>query len=157
MLKENSEGRIKDDLHETSGFASDRLRSVLSKAQNMTSVILTLPYPPSVNVYWRKRGKVTYLSQRGRLFKTAVAEYVAQHNIMKFGSSEVEVMIVLRPRRKAGFMDIDNCCKAVLDSCQDAGVFDDDNQVTKLTVERGTYIKGGACVVVVLERKHDVQ
>lgn len=114
---------------------------------------MTLPYPPSVNTYWRKRGKMTYLSKAGRDFKTAVAEYVVEHNVPKFGAANIEVMIVLRPRRISGFMDIDNCCKAVLDSCQDAGVFDDDNQVSKLIVERGAYIKGGACVVVVTKRK----
>ena len=117
------------------------------------TVVMTLPYPPSVNVYWRKRGSVTYLSKKGRDFKTAVAEYVAEHSVPKLGDVNLEVMIVLRPRRTAGFMDIDNCCKAVLDSCQDAGVFDDDNQVSRLVVERGEYIKGGACVVVVTERE----
>lgn len=117
------------------------------------SVVLSLPYPPSVNVYWRKRGSTTYLSKKGREYKTAVAEYVAEHGVPKFGDAPVEVMIILQPRRMSGFMDIDNCCKAVLDSCQDAGVFDDDNQVWKLTVERGSYVKFGACVVVVTKRK----
>lgn len=115
-------------------------------------VSLKLPYPPSVNVYWRKRGNITYLSKKGRQFKTAVAEYVSEHNVRKFGSKAVEVCIILNPRSRSGFMDIDNCCKAVLDSCQDAGVFDDDNQVVRLVVERGVYTKGGACLVFVNER-----
>lgn len=117
------------------------------------SVVMKLPYPPSVNVYWRKRGSITYVSKKGKEFKTAVAEYVVEHNVPKLGDADIEVAIVLRPRTRTKFMDIDNCCKAVLDSCQDAGVFDDDNQVSKLMVERGDYIKGGACVVVITKRK----
>jgi len=31
-------------------------------------------------------------------------------------------------------------------------VFDDDNQVVRLVVERGVYTKGGACLVFVNER-----
>lgn len=135
-------------LHARSCFKSHQKKSLVSKA-----ITLSLPYPPSTNVYWRKHGAVTYLSKKGRLFKTAVAEYVNQNNIPKLGDVPLEVLIVLRPRTRSKFMDIDNCCKAVLDSCQDAGVFDDDNQVTRLVVERGDYIKGGACVVVLQKRE----
>jgi Holliday junction resolvase RusA-like endonuclease len=46
-------------------------------------------------------------------------------------------------------MDIDNCLKAILDSCQDAGIFDCDSQVQRLTVERGETIKFGGCQVFI--------
>lgn len=120
------------------------------------TAILSLPYPPSVNTYWRRARNRTYISKKGQVFKQAVAEYVIENKVPKFGEAKVEVMIVLRPR-STNFMDIDNCCKAVLDSCQDAGVFDDDNQIWKLTVERGDPIKGGACVVVIAERSEPCQ
>jgi crossover junction endodeoxyribonuclease RusA len=45
-------------------------------------------------------------------------------------------------------MDIDNCIKPILDALQDAGVFDDDVQVQKVTIERGLPMKGGGCVVM---------
>jgi len=48
-------------------------------------------------------------------------------------------------------MDIDNCAKAILDSLQDAGVFDDDSQVWKLNIERGISKKGGGCIVMIME------
>lgn len=115
-------------------------------------VILNLPYPPSVNTYWRRSRNATYISKKGQLFKQSVAEYVAENNVPKFGDAEIEVTIALRPR-STNYMDIDNCAKAVLDSCQDAGVFDDDNQVWKLTILRGEPIKGGACVVIITTRK----
>ena len=115
-------------------------------------VILKLPYPPSVNTYWRRSRNATYISKKGQQFKRAVAEYVADTKVPKFGDAEIEVIIVIRPR-STNYMDIDNCAKAVLDSCQDAGVFDDDNQVWKLTIERGTPIKGGECVVIITNRE----
>lgn len=119
----------------------------------MTS--LRLPYPPSVNAYWLQSGKRKYISKRGRLFKQAVADYVSENNIIKFGGAELAVNIRLFPRSKI-LMDIDNCCKAILDSCQDAGIFDDDQQITKLVVERGGQIKGGGCAVFIMEREeHD--
>ena len=114
-------------------------------------VILKLPYPPSVNTYWRRSRNATYISKKGQQFKQAVAEYVADTKVPKFGDAEIEVIIVIRPR-STNYMDIDNCAKAVLDSCQDAGVFDDDNQVWKLTIERGTPIKGGECVVIITNK-----
>ena len=46
-------------------------------------------------------------------------------------------------------MDIDNMLKCLGDSLQDAGVFDDDQQVWKITIERGEKIKGGGCQVTV--------
>jgi Holliday junction resolvase RusA-like endonuclease len=40
------------------------------------------------------------------------------------------------------------------DSLQDAGAFDDDQQVWKITIERGAKIKGGGCEVTVTEYFH---
>ena len=111
-----------------------------------------LPYPPSVNTYWLTSGRRKYLSKRGRDFKEQVQDYVIVHKIPKLGSIPIQVDIILRPRSKK-LMDIDNCAKAVLDSLQDAGVFDDDSQVWKLTIERGITHTGGSCVVMIDEYK----
>jgi Holliday junction resolvase RusA-like endonuclease len=45
-------------------------------------------------------------------------------------------------------MDIDNCIKPILDALQDAGVFDDDCQVQRVSISRGLPKKGGGCVVM---------
>lgn len=113
-------------------------------------ILLNLPYPPSVNAYWLTSGRRKFLSKRGREFKQAVQEYVIDNKIPKLGSKAVSVEIILRPRSKK-LMDIDNCAKAVLDSLQDAGVFDNDQQVWKLTIERGIPRKGGGAVVMIFE------
>jgi len=115
-------------------------------------IILYLPYPPSVNAYWLTTGRRKYISKRGREFKQMVAEYVIEKKIPKLGDIPIQVDIILRPRSKK-LMDIDNCAKAILDSLQDAGVFDNDSQVWKLTIERGIRQTGGGCVVMIEEYK----
>ena len=47
-------------------------------------------------------------------------------------------------------LDIDNCCKAILDSMQ-GYMYEDDQQVWKLTVERGEKVKNGGCQVIIKE------
>jgi len=115
-------------------------------------LILYLPYPPSVNNYWITSGNRKFLSKRGREFKEQVAAYVIDNKIPKLGEMAVQIDIILRPRNKR-LMDIDNSCKAILDSIQDAGIIDDDSQVWKLTVERGITHTGGSCVVMIEEYK----
>lgn len=115
-------------------------------------IILYLPYPPSVNNYWITSGNRKFLSKRGREFKEQVAAYVIEKNVPKLGEMAVQIDIILRPRNKR-LMDIDNSCKAILDSIQDAGIIDDDSQVWKLTVERGITHTGGSCVVMIEEYK----
>ncbi len=108
-------------------------------------ITLNLPYPPSVNNYWIASGKRRFISARGRAFKQRVAELSG--NVATYGDQKVEVNIVLFPRNKR-LMDIDNSCKAILDSLI-GFLYDDDSQVWKLTVERGEVIKGGGCQVTI--------
>lgn len=101
------------------------------------------PYPPSVNSYWLQSGKRRYISKRGVEFKKAVHEIL--DGVTGFGDAPVEVSIILYPRDKR-LLDIDNCCKAIMDSMNGI-IFDDDQQVWRLSVERGEKIKGGGCSV----------
>ena len=97
-------------------------------------------------------GHRRYISKRGMEFKQAVAE--ACKGLQSFGAQEVELSIALHPRDKR-LMDIDNCGKAICDSLQ-GYLYEDDQQVWKLTIERAEKIKGGGCVVTIKEyRKHD--
>jgi crossover junction endodeoxyribonuclease RusA len=115
-------------------------------------ITLTLPYPPSVNAYWMASGHRRYISKRGMEFKRAVAE--ACKDLPSYQDQPVELSVILHPRDKR-LMDIDNCGKAICDSLQ-GYLYEDDQQVWKLTIERSEKIKGGGCVVTVKEyRKHD--
>jgi len=117
-------------------------------------MILTLPYPPSVNTYWRANGKRRFISKAGVEFKHAVQEYVINNAIPKLGSARLRVDIVIRPRSRRVF-DIDNLLKAILDALMNAGVYDDDSQVDDLHITRGDPCPNGACLVVIETIKGD--
>ena len=110
--------------------------------------MLVLPFPPSLNTYWRNfRGRMV-LSEKGRAYKQAIAEYVSENNIPKYGEQKLKITMILQPRDKRK-IDIDNRIKCVLDSLQDAGVFDDDFHVDELHVMRGEQVKGGKLLLTI--------
>ena len=89
------------------------------------------------------------MSKQGREYKKAVAEYISESNAPKLGQARLSLEIVLWPKDKRKY-DIDNRIKALLDSLQDAGVFDDDEQIDQINVYRGTgEHKGGQARVLI--------
>jgi len=95
---------------------------------------LHLPYPPSVNTLWRRRGSRYYLSKRGKLFREAVRIAVLSMHCPTF-TGEVAVEIDVAPPDRMR-RDIDNIIKIILDSLQLAKVYHDDSQVASLSVKR---------------------
>jgi|TARA_R110002126_G_scaffold545_6_gene3517 Holliday junction resolvase RusA-like endonuclease len=75
---------------------------------------------------------------------------VIVHNVPKLGSARLEMQVTLYPkdRRK---QDIDNRIKALWDALASAGVFDNDEQIDVLMVQRGEIRKGGGCLVMIEE------
>jgi crossover junction endodeoxyribonuclease RusA len=130
---------------------------------------LTLPYPPSVNSYWRttaskpkqfgagmklsgaKRSPISvYISDKGQKFRTDVMQAVLIARAAKQLTGRLQLDVVLHPG-DARVRDIDNSLKALLDSLSHAGVYIDDSQIDRLIVCRGDIIKGGQCRVLISE------
>jgi crossover junction endodeoxyribonuclease RusA len=109
-------------------------------------LILDLPLPPSVNHYWGQHGHRRYVSKAGVAFKSQVSDYVIEYRVPKLGTARIAMTVVLFPkdRRK---QDIDNRIKALWDALADAGVFDNDEQIDTLFIERGEIKKNGGCRV----------
>ena len=96
----------------------------------------------------------TVLSKAGREYKVKVAEYVVENNVPKYGESKLKITMILQPKDKRK-IDIDNRIKCVLDSLQEAGVFDDDFQVDELHVLRGEQVKGGKLLLTIEVIDHE--
>lgn len=94
---------------------------------------MTLPFPPSINGYWRTFRGRQIISKRGREYRRLVLSQIA-HNPNKRLKNNLEVTMVLFPpdRRKR---DIDNYTKAVFDAITHAGVWEDDSQVKLLILK----------------------
>jgi len=104
-------------------------------------VRLTLPWPPSVNHYWGRRGKRTFVTARGKRFRKAVGYAVLAAKSPHFaGPCELRITAYPPDRRRR---DLDNITKALFDALEHAGVFDDDALVTRYSVERAEPVKGG--------------
>lgn len=118
----------------------------------MSTYTYTLPWPPSVNTLWRAVRGRNILSKRGREFyEDGQRVLLPQPRPSSPLLGRVSVTITLLPPTRRGY-DIDNRTKAVLDLLTKAGIWADDEQVTRLLVEKGEVTKGGAAVVTVEAR-----
>lgn len=122
----------------------------------MTPLLLSLPWPPSVNDYWvtvRRQGKVIkFLSDRGTAYR-AETVFEAKKAMYKqkcrgFKDMRVAVHIVACPPTR-GRRDLDNLFKAPLDALTYAGIWDDDEQIDDLHIVRGPVKKPGHMTVIV--------
>ena len=104
-----------------------------------------LPYPPSVNHYWRRAGSRTFISREGRVFRKKVVRILAAMGTRPMdGRLRVVVEVYPPDNRKR---DLDNVLKALLDALQHGGAFHDDFQIDQLSVLRHGKTAGG-CVSV---------
>lgn len=121
-------------------------------------VEITIPYPPSVNTYWRMARGRMIISKRGREYRDAVDVAVKNH----FDSEEVEdprpllgrlkvkIKAIMPDRRRR---DIDNIAKATLDALGYAGIYGDDEQIDDLRIVRGEVLKPGCLDIEITEKK----
>ena len=84
------------------------------------------------------------------IFREKVAEYLEEYKVPHLGTKRLKMEVILYPRDKR-VQDIDNRIKALWDALTDAGVFDDDEQIDVLIVQRGEIRKGGGCLVMIDE------
>ncbi|MCO7512375.1 RusA family crossover junction endodeoxyribonuclease [Serratia fonticola] len=112
-------------------------------------MILTLPFPPSMNSYWRSPNKGTLkgrhlISERGRKSRTeAIARVLEQlRRQPKPITTNIAVTVVFCPPNKAP-RDLDNYFKALFDAMTHAGVWVDDKQIKRIVADWGPVTKGG--------------
>jgi crossover junction endodeoxyribonuclease RusA len=106
---------------------------------------LELPFPPSINHYWRRVGARTLISRGGRAFRQSVCSILAARRIQPL-EGPLELLIELYPpdRRRR---DADNSLKSLLDALQHGGAYGDDSQIVHLDTWKREPIPGGMAVV----------
>ena len=106
---------------------------------------LELPWPPSVNHYWRRVGNRTLISRGGRAFRKRVCALLALQRVRPL-TGPLAVAVTLHPpdRRRR---DIDNLQKALLDALQHGGAYGDDSQIVRLTIEKAEPLDSGKTLV----------
>lgn len=114
--------------------------------ETQSSFEATLPWPPTVNTYYRHKviGKLAtvYVTQEGKAYRKAVNLCLAEHGVKTYaleGDLRVEIEVFPPDRRKR---DIDNLLKSLLDSLTHAQVWKDDNQISDLRIYRNPTIAG---------------
>lgn len=113
---------------------------------------LELPYPPSVNHYWRRVGNRTLISRGGRTFRAEVCQLLRSHKPEPLaGPLEVSIQVHPPDRRRR---DLDNCLKSLLDAMQHGGVYHDDSQIVRLAIEKCPPTPGGKTLVRIRELSH---
>ena len=122
-------------------------------------VELVLPYPPSVNHYYKNAGfgrKI--LGERGRDYRKAVKLLVLKQRILG-GNKGVELPLICEvkatvkvypPDRKR--RDLDNVFKCLFDSLTKAEVYADDRQVKHIDAKMCEVVKGGRVEIIIEER-----
>jgi crossover junction endodeoxyribonuclease RusA len=120
---------------------------------------LTLPWPVSVNAYYRAYRGGSILSAAGRAYKKAVAiQLMCQRFRIRNDAEAVRtgklsvVYKVFEPDHRR--RDLSNLLKSMEDAMQDARVFEDDSQFARIVIERAGFYPEGK-VEVEIEVMHD--
>jgi crossover junction endodeoxyribonuclease RusA len=113
----------------------------------MSDYKLTMPWPPSVNGYWRSFKGRQIISKRGREYRADVVALMKDAGLHgELLSGRISVKITLEPPTLRKY-DIDNFCKGVFDGLSHAKFWVDDEQVDKLTIEKAEKKKGGSVIL----------
>lgn len=98
-------------------------------------MVIELPWPPSVNHYWRRCGNRYFVSAEGKSFRDQVYLLASEFRGHFKENEHLEILIEAYPpdRRRR---DLDNILKSLLDSLQYAEVYEDDSQIDFLAIRR---------------------
>lgn len=108
-------------------------------------MVIQLPYPPSVNHYWRRVGHRTLISREGRTFRRNVCALLGGSGRPPRNGRIALCMDAFPPDRRR--RDLDNLQKPLLDALEHAGIYEDDSQIDLLVTRRMMICPSGQIVV----------
>ena len=110
---------------------------------------LELPFPPSVNHYYRRVGPRTLISREGRAYREQVCSVLHRLGVKELPGRLAVVIEAHPPDRRR--RDLDNMQKSLLDSLEKAGAYTDDSQIDFLAITRRQPVPDGAVIVTLQE------
>lgn len=114
---------------------------------------LKLPFPPSLNSYYRTVNNRILISEKGRIYRQNVLlACISQFRLVPklSGRLSVKIIATMPDKRRR---DLDNMLKAVLDAMQHAGVYLDDSQIDHLQIIRSAVEKPGWLDITIINSK----
>lgn len=106
-----------------------------------------LPWPPTVNNYYVKTQRGVFISQKGRKYRSLVAESIIGQmpNVHIEDRMLIEIIMYPPDNRKR---DLDNYKKAMFDACTEAGLWADDSLIDQDFTYRGEVAKPSGSVFI---------
>jgi crossover junction endodeoxyribonuclease RusA len=115
----------------------------------MNGIKIILPFPPSVNNYWKKWNNRIVISNEGRKYRQVVVYEALIQKVKRLFDKKLKMEIeVLRPDNRR--RDLDNLLKATQDSMCYAGIYDDDSQIQDLRIYWSKEM-GGKLIITLTE------
>ena len=96
---------------------------------------VVLPWPPSINSYWRRKGARYFISKKGQQFRSDVIYLCYKYKGMFCKDERLKIQIQAFPPDKRR-RDIDNILKGLMDSFEHAQIFLDDSQIDEIHIKR---------------------
>ena len=98
-------------------------------------IALELPWPPSINNYWRRNGNRYFINPKGMEYRNLIIYKTNAYRgtFNKHDRISMEVLAYPPDRRRR---DLDNLFKCLGDSLQHAHVYPDDSQIDHLSIRR---------------------
>jgi crossover junction endodeoxyribonuclease RusA len=110
---------------------------------------LTVPWPPSINSYWRRSGYTTYIGPIGKRFLARFVELMGDCDVPVLTIDfDLKLTAVFYPPDDRG-RDLDNIPKVMIDSIVKMGIMDNDKQIRWMDIRFGHKVKGGRVDVII--------
>lgn len=117
-------------------------------------LVAALPWPPSLNTYWRSPPGVgrVLLSEKGREYRVYTGQLLQAQRVAGVRlSGRLGVTVAVFPPDERT-RDLDNLLKPLLDCLTHAATIEDDGLVDRLTIERGPKLRPWGLVTIALEQ-----